>query len=92
MRSQEETGGDRRSQEEPGGARRSQEEPAGARGSPWGFLGAGSLPPFLKSRSFEGVPGSPGESQKEGRDDQGTLKQPPGLPPGLPFGSSLGSP
>ena len=43
------------------------------------------------------VPGRAGESQKEGQDDQGTLKQLEGillallLLPGLPSGSSLGA-
>ena len=51
---------------------------------------------LLKSRSFEGVLGSLGKSQKEGQGEQGTLKQlggsllalllisGPGLPSGAP--------
>ena len=35
-------------------------------------------PHLLKSRSLEGVPGSPGECQKEGQEDQGTVTQLPG--------------
>ena len=31
-------------------------------------------PHLLKSKSHDGVPGSPGKSQKEGQEDQGTLK------------------
>ena len=50
---------------------------------------------------FDGAPGRPGKSQKEGQEDQGTLKAlgggstlallPLPGPPVLPFGSSLAS-
>ena len=51
-------------------------------------------------RQCDGLTGSPGKRQKEGQDDQGTLKLlgvgrlallPFPGPPGLPSGSSLGS-
>ena len=35
---------------------------------------------FLKSRSEEGIPGSPRTSQKRGEKDQGTLRAPGGFP------------
>jgi len=35
---------------------------------------------FLKSRSEEGIPGSPRKSQKRGEKDQGTLRAPGGFP------------
>ena len=41
------------------------------------------FPHLLKSRSLEGVPGSPGKSQQEGLEDQGTLKQLGLIPPEL---------
>ena len=41
---------------------------------------------FAKSRSFEGVPGSPGKSQKEGQEDQGEVKELGGMPSWLPPG------
>ena len=54
----------------------------------------------LKIRWRDELSGSPGKSQKEGQEEQGTLKQLVGFPlallslpgpPGLPSGSSLGS-
>ena len=63
--------------------------------------GTDVYPHLRKSRSLQGVPGSPGKSQKQGQEDQGTSKQlhvegiPLALallgPPGIPSCSSLGS-
>ena len=39
----------------------------------------GLYPHLLESTSQEGVPGSPGKSQKEGQEDQGILKKLGGL-------------
>ena len=59
----------------------------------------GLLPHLIKSRSLEGVPGSPGQSQKEGQEEQGEVKELGGTPlavlgssgsPGLRAGSALG--
>ena len=55
---------------------------------------------LLSYGPFNGDQGSPGKSQKEGQENQTTLKQLAGVPPalflfrvapGLPFGSALGS-
>ena len=61
---------------------------------------AALYPHLLESTSQEGVPKSPGKSQKEGQEDQGEVKE-LGVPflsvlrspvsPGLPSASSLGS-
>ena len=56
--------------------------------------------PGFNLSQFDGLSGGQGKSQKDGQEDQGTLKQLAGPPlallslpgpPGLPSGSSLGS-
>ena len=66
----------------------------------WCFFSKSCYAHLLKSESLEGIPGSPGKSQKEGKEVQGKVKDLEanplavlGLtgPSALPTGSSLGS-